>query len=243
MEKITNAVILAAGKSRRLGSLTESMPKCLLPLGDKTIMEHQIENLRSNGIEHITIVTGFCDAMIRERFGDGYTYIENEVYDRTNSIYSLWLALKEIKGGVIVLNSDVVFHPEILGNLLASPHPDALAICFQNGMADEEMKVKVQDEKIIDISKQMDPADADGENLGVVKFSANGVKVLFDKVDELVGQGTVNAWAPLAFQEICADHPLYAVATGGLPWIEIDFPEDYEAARDAVYPKICRLRT
>jgi choline kinase len=236
---VNKAIILAAGKSKRLGALTENMPKCLLPLGSKTILEHQIENLRLNGISDITIVTGFCEEMIRKSCGSSFRYVSNPVFDKTNSIYSLWLALKQIQDGVIVLNSDVVFHPDILAELTGSPYHDALTVSFQDDMGAEEMKVKVKEGKIYDISKGIDPDEADGENVGIVKFSAEGVKVLFKKVDELVKQGVVNAWAPLVFQKICLYHDLYCVSTEGLPWIEIDFPEDLEKARKEIYPAIC----
>lgn len=237
--KVNSAIILAAGKSKRLGALTENMPKCLLPLGSKTILEHQIENLRLNGINDITIVTGFFEEMIRKSCGSSFRYVSNPVFDKTNSIYSLWLALKQIQDGVIVLNSDVVFHPDILAKLTGSPYPDALTVSFQDDMGDEEMKVKVKEGKICNISKEIDPEEADGENVGIVKFSVEGIKVLFKKVDELVGEGVVNAWAPLAFQKICLYHDLYCVSTEGLPWIEIDFPEDLEKARKETYPAIC----
>ena len=239
MTAAMHAIILAAGKSKRLGAITENTPKCLLSLGSTTILEHQIENLAANGIRTVSLVTGFCEDKIRETLGNAVHYISNSVYDTTNSIYSLWLALQEIRGSVIILNADVVFHPGILTNLIASPYPDALAISFQGGMGDEEMKVTVRNEKIHDISKDMDPSGADGENVGIIKFSPQGRDALFETVDELVGAGVVNAWAPRAFQKMCASFDLYSVSTAGLPWIEIDFPEDLEEARREIYPRIC----
>jgi choline kinase len=234
----TRAIILAAGRSKRLGALTEQSPKCLLKLNDATIIDHQIANLKANGITDISIVIGFCDNIVRAHCGPGFGYILNPIFDTTNSIYSLWLALTEVPGPCVVMNSDVVFHPDILKNLLTSPHPDALTVSFQRGLGDEEMKVKVQGDRIMDICKDMNPADADGENVGVLKFSETGSRVLFAKAGELVGRGVVNAWAPRAFQELCSFYPLYAVSTAGLPWIEIDFPEDLERAKTEIYPRI-----
>ena len=74
--------------------------------------------------------------------------------------------------------------------------------------------------------------------MGIVKFSPQGARVLFDKIEELVSGGTVNAWLPLAFQKICSHYNLFAVSTDGLPWTEIDFPEDLEKARKEIYPRI-----
>ncbi len=232
------AIILAAGTSKRMIEITRDRPKCLLELGGKSVLEHQIDCLEQNSIGEIVVVTGFLEDKIRQRLGDRVRYVTNPVYDKTNSLYSLWLAREEARDGFVVLNSDVFFHPEMLKKLLASPYPDALLVSFQGNLSEEEMKVRVKDHKVVDISKEMDIREADGENVGIVKFSPSGAKVLFEKVDELVGNGVVNAWAPLAFQEICAYHVLYAVSTGGLPWIEMDFVEDFEHARDEIYPKI-----
>ena len=106
-------------------------------------------------------------------------------------------------------------------------------------MGDEEMKAKIRDGRVYDISKDMNPDDAGGENVGIVKFSGEGLKVLFKKIDELVKNGVVNAWAPFAFQKICTFHSIFAVSTERLPWIEIDFLEDLEKARNDIYPMIC----
>ncbi len=234
------AIILAAGKSRRMGPLTAETPKCLLSLGDRTILEHQLENLRLCSITDITIVTGFCEDKIRQACDSSFKYILNADFDKTNSIYSLWLALKKTRGNIVILNSDVIFHPGILKNLLNCKAPDALAVNFCSSMGEEEMKVKVKGERIVDISKTMDLSASDGENVGIVKFSAHGLEILKSMVEKLVGDGVVNAWAPLAFQKICSSHDLYASGTKELPWTEIDFPEDLETARQKIYPMICR---
>jgi len=237
---IPRSIILAAGTSKRLGDLTRTVPKCLLAIGTTTILDLQIRTLRDAGISDITIVTGFCDEQVRRHCGPSCAYVLNDMYDRTNSIYSLWLALRERRGAVVVLNSDVVFHPGILRALLDADAPDALAISFQDGLGVEEMKVRVHEGRIVDIRKDMDPAEAHGENVGLVKFSAPGAEALFAAADELVRAGVVRAWAPRAFQELCRTRALAAVATAGLPWIEIDFPEDLERARREVYPAIRR---
>ena len=232
------AIILAAGASRRMISLTKNLPKCLLKIGDKSIIEHQIASLHHYGLDEIIMVTGFCEDKIKSVCGEKISYISNPRFADTNSIYSLWLAKEEAKEGFVVINSDVLFHPLVLGKIVESPYPDVLAMSTQEDMGEEEMKVKVNSDRVIDISKEIHPNQADGENVGMVKFSSEGAKLLFEKMDELISKGMVNKWAPFAFQQIALCHHLYAVDIGNLPWIEIDFVEDYERAQEVIYPRI-----
>ena len=143
-----------------------------------------------------------------------------------------------------MLNSDVLFHPQILKDLLESSHDNALLISYHREstepLGDEEMKVKVEEDVVIDISKQMDPLEADGENVGIVKFSPAGAGLLIRYMDDLVAKGSANAWAPRAFREFATHHKLHAVSTRGYPWIEIDFPEDYQKAVNEIYPSIAQ---
>ena len=88
------------------------------------------------------------------------------------------------------------------------------------------------------MSKTMDPAEADGENLGIVKFGPTGAAALVDIMDRLIAAGGVKDWAPRAFAEFAKTGPLHAVGTRGLPWIEIDFPEDYHRAVREVLPQV-----
>jgi choline kinase len=100
------------------------------------------------------------------------------------------------------------------------------------------MKVKLKERFVVDISKAMDPNEADGENVGIVKFSASGAKLLVEYMDQLIAAGAVKDWAPRAFREFALNQPLYALSTRGLPWIEIDFPEDYRRAVEEIFPRI-----
>jgi choline kinase len=100
------------------------------------------------------------------------------------------------------------------------------------------MKIKLNDGLVVDISKDMDPAEADGENVGVVKFSADGARRLIEEMDALIESGRLREWAPRAFREFAQRFPLHAISTDDYPWIEIDFPEDYRRATEEVFPQI-----
>jgi len=235
---LTNAIILAAGRGKRLGPLTYDRPKCLLNLGPMTIIEHQIANLQLYDITSITVVVGYGADRVEHLLGNSIHYVYNPDHETTNSLYSLWLARRQAEDGFVLLNGDVVFHPQILGKLLESPYPDALTIQRKNEFDDEQMKVALDGDRIVSISKELDAGAAAGENLGVLKFSRSGARVLFEKIAALIAQGTVDKWCPYAFDAIARYHPIYSIDIGDLAWIEVDFPADLAEAVQLVYPKI-----
>ena len=236
------AIILAAGESRRLYPHTKNKPKCLLKIGKRSIIEHQITSFRKCGIKDIVVVTGHGKERVEKALGKGIKYIYNSKYKETSSIYSLWLAKEEASSGFVVINSDVFFHIDILKKLLNSKKQDCITLDPNSTLGDEEMKVKVNDGKVVDMSKDMAISEAHGENVGMIKFSRKGAKVLFSKIEELISSGIVNVWAPYAFKEIAKSHNLYVVSTHGLPWIEIDFLEDLKRAREKIYPEIIKRK-
>ncbi|MEW6731215.1 MAG: phosphocholine cytidylyltransferase family protein [Acidobacteriota bacterium] len=232
------AVILAAGRGRRLGALTESKPKCLLRVGNTTIIEHQIENLEAAGIDDITVVVGYRAELVRTYLGARVSYIYNHKHESTDSLYSLWLAREAAYDGLVVLNSDVVFHPRILRRLLRSNYDDALAIELKSEFDPEQMKVQLEGERVVRLSKELDAGDAHGENLGILKFSREGTQRLFAQIETLVARGVVNRWCTYAISEVARYYPIYSVTTASLPWVEIDFASDLSLANEIVYPKI-----
>jgi L-glutamine-phosphate cytidylyltransferase len=234
------AIILAAGKGLRL-QLTDAEPaKCLLRVGGTTLIERQLGYLRSCGVTQVAVVVGFQAGHIRRTCGTEIEYIENPVFAETNSMYSLWLARRFFADGFVVMNSDVLFHPQLLRDLLTAPHDDAILVSYRNGTqyGSEEMKVKVRDGHLLEISKSMEPDEADGENVGIVKFGRIGAAVLARELDDLVAKGELRTWAPRAFLEFTKKRPLPVVGTRGYPWIEIDFPEDLRRAREEILPQI-----
>jgi L-glutamine-phosphate cytidylyltransferase len=236
------AIILAAGRGSRLNGHVHDGPKALLRLNGASLIERQIRLLRQAGIRDIAVVVG-CEAeAVRQHCGRGITYVENTEYGTTNSLYSLWMARALLFDGCVVLNCDVLFHPQLLHDLLGARHDAALLLAHRSPedppFGDEEMKVKVRGGRVVDMSKAMDPADADGENVGVLRFDAAAVPVLVEKLETIVAAGGRREWAPRAFAAFAAERPLYAIGTRGFPWTEIDFPEDYEHALREILPQI-----
>ena len=145
------AVILAAGMGTRLG---RPFPKPLTPLSDgRTIMEQQIDNLRQvfGADVRITTVVGFKLDLILEAFPD-VTYIYNEAYDQTNTNRSLLKALRlSTEGGVLWMNGDVVFDPQVLEKVSDLMESDTSFICVDTAaVGDEEVKYTVDDDGYVD---------------------------------------------------------------------------------------------
>src|SRR5258708_38714423 len=235
-------VILAAGKGSRLNGTAGDRPKCLVEAGGITLLERQIRTLQNAGIGEIVVVVGYQAERVRGVCGSGVTYVENARFSETNSLYSLWTARALLSQGFMVLNCDVLFHPGLLDDLLATHQDAALLIDYRErdarALGDEEMKVKVRSGLVTDMSKTMDPAEADGENVGIVKFGPKSAPHLVSILDRLVAEGALRDWAPKAFREFAQERPVHAIGTGGYPWIEIDFPEDYRRAVREVLPAI-----
>jgi choline kinase len=238
MRSITHAIILAAGQGRRLLPYTHDRPKCLLDIGGKTILEHQVETLRSCHVDHITVVTGYLGSKVRDVLGTQVHYTANPDFETTSSMYSLWLARHAATAGCIILNADVLFHVNILQRLLASASPDAVAVDCDAHLAEEETKVLISGSRVQALSKSLPRGDA--ENVGMLKFGTQGSRVLFAKIQALLDQNHRREMVPFALNAIAPEHVLTAVPVQGLPWIEIDFPADYHRACDVIYPAIRR---
>jgi choline kinase len=235
------AVILAAGRGLRLRDVVGDRPKCLARVGSCTLLERQIRSLRGCGLDDIAVVAGFRADDIRAGCGPDVDVVVNADYDATDSLYSMSLARELIGDGFIVLNGDVLFHDQLLWDLLTARDQDALLMSASRGetYTDEEMKIRVRSGCVAEIAKTLPPAAADGENVGIAKFGADGAAVLLEVIDRLlVNGGGRRDWLPRAFGEFALRRPLRVIDTRGYPWIEIDNPEDYWQACGVVLPAI-----
>ncbi len=174
----TQAVILAAGMGTRLG---RPWPKPLTQLADgRTIMQQQMDNLRAAFGDdlRVTTVVGFKLELILEAFPD-VTYVYNESYDQTNTNRSLLKALRlSPEGGVLWMNGDVVFDPQLLTRVAPLIAADTSFICVNTAtVGDEEVKYTVDANGFVDqLSKKV--VDALGESVGINFISSTDRKNL-----------------------------------------------------------------
>jgi choline kinase len=237
------AVILAAGVASRLRPLTNNTPKCLLKVGSKNILELAIENLVENKISDIVIVTGYLENQIRDflkiRFPElNITFCYNKLYSSTNNIYSLWLAGNVLQGEeMLLMDSDIVFDSRIITRLISSGFKNCLAL-KRHEVHDEEIKVRTgKNGRILEISKEVNPAEAAGESVGIELFSNDLLRELFRVIDRKVNvDKNVNQFYEAAFQELIDNnHDIYAVDITEYFCTEIDTEEDLRNAGDLYY--------
>ncbi|MFQ5442879.1 MAG: NTP transferase domain-containing protein [Thermodesulfobacteriota bacterium] len=235
------AVILAAGFGSRLNRLSKGLPKCLIPVGGRPIIEHQIEALSDAGVGRVLVVVGHKADEVRKTLGSRVEYIENTRYDKTNSLYSLWLARDWVKEPFVLLNCDLVFQPEILDRVLTMGG-NVLAYDSTSTKGQEQTKVAVQNGMVVDLGKDLPPESARGESLGLLRFDSGGTHALFSRVHALIEKGEENSWVIEGIRSVCREIGLKAYNAAGMPWVEVDFPNDLERARKEVWPAIEKTR-
>lgn len=235
------AIILAAGMGSRMGPAADGMPKCLLEVGDRPLIEHQLEAFADAGIGPVLVVVGHRADEVRKAVGNRAEYVENTDPTGTNSLFSFSLAREFIKGPVIVANCDLLFHPSILDRLL-DVRGSALAYDSSFGPGREKMKVAIHEGNVAAISKDLPYGQATGENVGLICLKENAAVALTAHADAILKAGRRKAWLAEAVEATAKDIPIRGVDIAGLPWIEIDFPFDLHAARKRVAPAIERDR-
>jgi choline kinase len=239
-------MILAAGQGRRLGG---AYPKCLATVGGRTLMQHQVDALLAHGLRSLVVVVGFRRQAVVEHLapyravpGVHVQFVENPFYATVNNVYSLWAARALMEPGFVLLNCDVLFHPEVLARLLAAPHDSAIAVEHKRCGA-EEMKVLLRGERVVRLSKDLDPAAAAGEYVGLARFGPEGARACAEALDEVVVRDRRHGeYYEEALNRVAQCTDIHAVDVSGLPVIEIDFPEDLDAARSRVYPQLAAAR-
>lgn len=234
------AVIPAAGMATRLRPLTSHTPKCLLEVGGKALLGHALEALRANGITEIVIITGYLAEQIKQYVQSHYpdldvTFLHNDRYASTNNIYSLYLS-KPLAAGreMLLLDSDIIFDPEVITRLLHAPESEVLAL-ERHPLGDEEIKVLTDSRGLVcAISKTVNPSEAIGESTGLEKMGASYTEALFDELEQMIEhEGLDNVFYERAFERLIPKgYTFRPVDITGLMATELDTVEDFKAATD-----------
>jgi len=233
------AVILAAGSGTRLRPLTHETPKCLLDVGGRTILARQLDRVRAAGIGHAVVVTGYLADRVEQHLRlvpppIPVTLAPNPRYATTGNCMSVLAARPQVEtAGIVVCDGDVVLTGDALTRLVASPAATALLLDAETALAEEEMKVRLDAGGAVRrISKQIDPALAAGESIGVQKVSGPALPIFWATLEAMQEARDDQGYYEEALQRMLdAGVPIRTVEIGHHEWTEIDDLDDLQDAR------------
>ena len=205
--------------------------------GPESLIHHQIDALRSAGVESIIVVAGYQAADVCHALPDGTRVVLNERYAETNSLYSFMLTRPDVGDEVLVLNADVLFHP-VIPRILVRWNGSVLAYDSGSGADEEHMKVEIRSGALTSMSKQLPAERTAGENVGMIRLSGEAVTATFEAGETILAAGHERDWLASAIDIAAVGHRLQCLDVRGLPWTEIDFPEDLAHARSRILPAI-----
>jgi len=243
--QMMNAIILAAGSGIRLGEHTQDIPKTLVDINGKSILERQISLLRKHKVKEIFVVTGYK----KEKYIlKDVEYFFNHKYSETEQLTSMMVARRKIFGDVLIIFGDIIFDSAILKQVLASNDDITIPIDLDWEKSYEEEpnkpadKVLVNQKKIVKISAKeisLESKNEVGEFLGIIKLSAAGSKILVKKYEELEKSHTGKfhdadslnkAKLVDILQELIDSKIEISPSIISGKWCEIDTPKDLERA-------------
>ncbi|MDL2336802.1 MAG: phosphocholine cytidylyltransferase family protein [Pseudomonadota bacterium] len=240
MSRPQRAVILGAGQGSRLLPLTEQMPKCLLDLCGRSMLEWQLRGLSQTGVHEAVIVTGFHPELVEaelRRITPQHMLVRtlyNPFYKLADNLASCWMARAELNGPCLVLNGDTLFEPAIAARLLAgAPAPITVTIDRKANYDADDMKVETDGDRLRAIGKALSAERVNGESIGFLRFNADGAALFVDELERTMrtpeGPGL---WYLSAINRLAlAGADIRALSIEGLQWGELDFPADLTQVR------------
>lgn len=242
--------ILAAGIGTRLDPAGNPPPKVLLRFGGETLLKRHLDMLVRYGLCDLTLVVGHrADEIHSELAALGATDMVCTRFNpdfRDSSLLSLWTLREVFAGGepVLYMDADVLYDWRLLARLLESPYADCLLIDRSAELTEESLKVCVRSGRVVDFHKSVEARvyDYAAEWIGFARFGPASAARLADTLQSYVAAGRTD----VIYEEPMRDVILKASAFGladatGLPWIEIDFPDDLHRAQSEILPRLVRL--
>jgi choline kinase len=233
------AVILSAGQGSRLLPLTEDRPKCLLPINSSNLIELQIRSLIECGINEVAVVVGFrapaVDKFLDVFRREGVTVrtLFNPFFNVADNLASCWMARQEMERDFVLLNGDTLFEPQVLDSLLSAP-PAAITLAIDRKAAydSDDMKVRLNGARLVEVGKTLSSEKVDGESIGMMRFLGEGPRRFAEVLHEIMHTPNGISWWYLKAIGVLADQGLVEThSIEGLTWGEVDFPADLEQAR------------
>ena len=234
-------IILSAGQGKRLLPLTANIPKCLLEIQGKTLIDWQIGELHKCGIDQITVVTGYgadkVESLLQENYGrQSIKTHYNPDYATTDNLVSCWKVRKEMNEDFIILNGDTLFEAAALKSLLASAHnPITVAINHKDTYDTDDMKVSLAETRLLRVGKDIPPDEIHGESIGMILFRGDGPMIFRNGLERALSDTTsVHSWYLSVIDSIAREKTVLTCSIKGLLWCEVDYLADLKRAGSVV---------
>ncbi len=244
------ALILAAGVGRRLGPRAETDPKVLLRFDGRSLLERHLQLLHAGGVDEVVLGVGFEAGRVTAELDrlslDGAMRIStvfNPDYAR-GSVVTIWSLRDALSAGgdVLVMDGDVLYDRRMLKRLLSTHHRNCFLLDRDVEPGEEPMKLAMKDGVPVDFRKTLErPHDFYGESVGFFRLDQSAARDLAGAAKVLIDAGRDGEYFEEALRDV-----LLASLPGrfgvedvtGLPWIEIDFPEDVVRAEREILPAL-----
>jgi len=240
------AVILAAGVGKRLLGRSGGKPKCLIEIAGRSLLHRLLDALATAGVDEAVVVTGFRDDLVRAALGAqppglAVRCLTNPRY-REGAILSLWAAREWLDRDVLVMDADVLCPPAMLERLVRSTHPNCFLLDAAQENTGEEQMLLVRDGHVRNIVRGGAPGyELTGESIGFLRLSAEAARLLRQLLERRVEAGDTGIEHEEVYPDLLARVDVGFERVDGLPWIEIDFPDDVTRAEREVLPRIAAL--
>lgn len=245
-----HAIILAAGRGKRLAEHNpDGHPKCLMEFGGLTLLARHLDLLNRFGIRNADLVVGYEADWIIDHVGSlssrpDVAFHFNPRYEQ-GSVLSLWAAGETLQSGipVLVMDADVLYHPAILRKLLETDIDNCYLLDREFVHGEEPVKIAVRDGLMVEFRKEVDENlsyDTIGESVGFFRFGPDCASDIARECARFDAEGLADAPHEEALRNVLLAQPesFGFEDVSGLPWIEIDFPEDVVRASDQILPAI-----
>ena len=244
------ALILAAGLGRRLGTRAEAGPKVLLRFGGRSLLERYLRALRAVGIDEVVLGVGHEAARVAAELARlrpdrpmQISSVLNPDYAR-GSVVTLWSLRAALTAGgdVVIMDGDVLYDRRMLARLVESRHRNCFLLDRAVEPGDVPMKLAMKDGEPVDFRKIIErPHDFLGESVGFFRLDEAAARDLVAAAKALIDRGQIDDYFEEALRDVLLASPPGRFGVEditGLPWIEIDFPDDLERAEREILPTL-----
>ena len=234
------AIIFNSGLGNRMGDFTKNNHKSMAPLKNgETIFHRQLRLLIAEGIKDFVITTGPFEDQLKKEASDfpeaNFTFVRNDIYDKTNYIYSMYLAREYLNDDMLFFHGDLVFNRKLLHDVLTSDKKNAATVNFKKALPEKDFKGRVRDNKILEVSIHIFDEDCFAFQ-PFYKLDKATVAAWVAKVVEFVEKDEVKCYAENALNEIFATLDIRPFAYDDYYIDEIDNLDDHARVTSEILP-------